>query len=283
MDIFLDLLSDVLQDSLSLLPYLFITYLLLECLEHKSELITRWILVKKSPFSPIIGAFLALIPQCGISVAGANFYSAKVITLGTLLAIFLSSSDEMIPIFLSSGIAYGVILKILGVKFLIACCFGLIIDKIFSTKNESPAIDSLCQKMDCHCEKGVFYSATYHTAQIFIFIFSVSLVLNACFYTFGAENLQQTLFENTLGALLLTTLIGMIPNCASSVVLTQLYMSHTILDGAFLAGILANSGLGLIILLRLNRPMKDNFKIILLVFFLSFMAGLLFSLTGYRF
>lgn len=281
---FIHILEHSFLDSIKLIPFLFLTYLLMEYLEHRSGDIAERVLKRSGQFGSLIGSSLGLLPQCGFSSAAAGLYSARVISLGTLIAVFLSTSDEMIPIFLSHHINITVLIKTLAVKFVIALLAGIIIDLIINTvykkraiKRESK-IEEFCEREDCHCHHGIVKPALIHTLKIGAFIFVFTLVLNALIYAVGEENIKILILDKPFLANVLSALVGLVPNCASSVIISELYVDGILSAGTMLTGLLANSGIALAVLFRTNRPRKDNLLIVVLLFIISVISGLLIDI-----
>ncbi len=281
---FIHILEHSFLDSIKLIPFLFLTYLLMEYLEHRSGDIAERVLKRSGQFGSLIGSSLGLLPQCGFSSAAASLYSARVISLGTLIAVFLSTSDEMIPIFLSHHINITVLIKTLAVKFVIALLAGIIIDLIINTvykkraiKRESK-IEEFCEREDCHCHHGIVKPALIHTLKIGAFIFVFTLVLNALIYAVGEENIKILILDKPFLANVLSALVGLVPNCASSVIISELYVDGILSAGTMLTGLLANSGIALAVLFRTNRPRKDNLLIVVLLFIISVISGLLIDI-----
>lgn len=283
----IELIIEAIQESLLLFPYLFITYLILEYIEHKTKIHHFNSLGKTGIFAPIIGALSGLIPQCGIAAAAANFYAARVISIGTLMAVFLAASDEMIPVLISNGIPFSTILSILIFKLTIACVIGLLIDFILRQNKRAKItpvkINELCTQTNCHCEKGIFISAFLHSIQILVFVFMVSLILNTLIAVIGINTLEQLIFKKTIVGEMLASLVGLIPSCAPSVIITQLYAQNTITFGAFMAGLLTNAGVGLLVLFRVNRPLIQNIKILALLYFSGVICGILINMFNSQF
>ena len=268
-------------DAIKLLPFLFLTYLLMEYLEHHSSDIAEKILKHSGKYGSLIGSALGLVPQCGFSSAAAGFYSARVISMGTLIAVFLSTSDEMLPILISSNISIALIFKILLVKFTIALLTGLIVDFVLksiykkkSIKQESK-IEEFCEREDCHCHHSVIKTALIHTLKIGAFIFAFTLVLNLFIHSVGEENIALLILNKPVLANILSALVGLIPNCASSVIISELYVDGILTAGVMLSGLLANSGVALAVLFRTNRPRKNNVLIMILLFAISVVFGLI--------
>ena len=283
----LEIIMDTLLDSVKLLPFLFLTYLCMELLEHRAgdRLLEKISAVDKA--GPFVGAVFGIVPQCGFSAAASSLFAGRVITVGTLLAIYLSTSDEMLPILLSSAVPVTMILKLLGVKMLIAMLSGFLIEvclhKVLHRAEDDMDIHTVCEEEHCHCEDGVFVSACKHTLRIFVYIIIISLVLNALIHLVGEDTLASVFSNQPLLGQMIAALVGLIPNCASSVVITSLYVDGMIGAGMMMAGLLANAGVGLLVLFRLNRNSRQNLMIVCLLYVLAVIWGLLISLLGIQF
>ena len=196
----LDILYDTLIDGAKILPFLLITYLLMEYIEHKTSSKTKNIIKKSGNFGPIIGGFLGAVPQCGFSVAATNFYAGRVITVGTLISIYLSTSDEMLPILMAEGTNIGLILKILAIKIAIGIFAGTVIDLILritkKKKEEEKSIESICEHEHCHCEEGIIKSAIKHTISILAFIIVISFALNMLIEFIGEDKIEMIISNN---------------------------------------------------------------------------------------
>ena len=286
---FLEVLLDTGIDALKLLPFLFITYLIMEYIEHKTGDKTKNIIKKSGKWGPVFGAILGIFPQCGFSAAAANLYAGRVITLGTLIAIFLSTSDEMLPILISEAAPIDVILKILATKLVIGIIAGVIIDFIgqaFRKKKERQKkeetveeIGHICEHEHCHCEKeGIFKSSIKHTLNIFVFIIIISLVMNIAIYFIGEENISNLILNMPVVGPLIAGLVGLIPNCASSVILTQLYLQNIISVGSMIGGLLVGSGIGILVLFRVNENFKENIKIVTILYLIGVLSGIIIDL-----
>lgn len=282
MDIIIDVLCDTCIDALRLLPFLFLTYLAMECLEHWTGGRMQEIVRKSGKAGPAIGGLLGIFPQCGFSAAAANLYAGRIITLGTLIAVFLSTSDEMLPIMISENAAPLMIGKILLVKVLCAFAAGFLVDFFFRRKVEM-RIGHLCERHHCHCEKGIWRSAFHHTWKIFLYIAAVSLILNFAIALIGEETLAALVQGKPAASLFLAALVGMIPNCASSVILTQLYLSGVLSAGALMAGLLPGSGVGFLVLLRVNEDRRENLRIFAILYGIGVAVGALIQLLGVQF
>lgn len=282
MDVILDVLFDTGIDALKLLPFLFLAYLAMECLEHWTGGKMQEIVKKSGKAGPAIGGLLGIFPQCGFSAAAANLYAGRIITMGTLIAVFLSTSDEMLPIMISENVALSMIGKILLLKVIFALAAGFLVDFLLHRKVEMQ-IGHLCERHHCHCEKGIWRSAFHHTWKIFLYIIVVSLILNFAIALIGEETLAALVQGKPALSLFLSALVGMIPNCASSVVLTQLYLGGVLNAGALMAGLLSGSGVGFLVLLRVNDNRRENLRIFALLYAIGVGAGALIQLLGVRF
>lgn len=280
----LDIILDTLLDSVKLLPFLFLTYLCMELLEHHTNDKTSRVVEKAGKSGPIWGGLLGVIPQCGFSTAAASLYSGGVITVGTLLAIFLSTSDEMLPIFISEAVPVATIVKILATKVAIAIVSGLIVELVFlnllKQKDKHLDIHVVCEEEHCHCEDGIFLSAIKHTLRIFIYIILISFVLNLVIAGIGEDTIASALSSIPVLGEILAALIGLIPNCASSVIITELYLDGLIGAGAMMAGLLVNAGVGLLVLFRLNRHLKENLAIVACLYGIGVFWGIVLDLAG---
>ena len=276
-----DVILDTLLDTLKLIPFLFLTYLAMEYLEHKTGGKAEALVKKAGSLGPVIGGALGIVPQCGFSAAASNLYAGRVITLGTLVAIYLSTSDEMLPILISEQAPVGMILEILCAKAAIGMIAGLVIDLFLRKKGlkEHEHIHDICQREHCHCEKSIFASALSHTAKITFFILAVTFILNIILHFIGEDALANFILGRPVAASLLAGLVGLIPNCAGSVVITQLYLEGVIGIGAAMAGLLTGSGVGLLVLFRVNHNRKENLKILGLLYCIGVLAGIVIGLV----
>ena len=280
----LEILEHTIIDSVKLIPFLFLTYLLMEYIEHKTKEKTKETIKKSGKFGPFIGALLGIVPQCGFSVSATNLYAARVITLGTLIAVYLSTSDEMLPIFLSEGVAIDVIIKILAIKLGIGMLAGFLIDFVLRMKNkgrqDTEKIIDLCEKEHCHCEHGIFKSALKHTVNIFLFIFIITLVINIAIHIIGEESIANFMLDRPILGPIVSGLIGLIPNCAASVIITQRYLENSISVGTMIAGLLVGAGVGLAVLFRTNKGVKENIKITVLLYAIGVISGIILEFIG---
>lgn len=273
-----EVVLETIIDSLKLLPFLFITFIIIEIIEHKVN--NKKMIIKAGKFGPIIGSLLGAVPQCGFSVSATNLYATRIISLGTLISIYLSTSDEMVPILISEGAEVSLIIKILGLKVAIGMISGFIIDFIFRKKNEKLEIKDLCEKEHCHCEHSIIKSSIKHTLSIFLFIFVISLVIHISFHYLGHDVLSKILMKDSFFSPFICSLIGLIPNCASSVALTEFYLSNTLTFGSAMAGLLTGSGVAIMVLFRTNKNLKENLKVIFLIYFIGSISGVIINLIG---
>lgn len=287
MEIILHILEHSVVDTLRLVPFLFVTYLAMEALEHKAGDKAEAAIRKAGAAGPAIGAVLGVFPQCGFSAAAATLYAGRVITLGTLIAVFLSTSDEMLPIFIAEQVDPAVIFKILGAKFAIGLVMGFLIDGALRLVRRRGAdevnIRELCERDHCHCHGeggGILKSAVKHTLQVTLFIFLITLALEAVIEGVGEDVLAEFLGANPGLSVFASALVGLTPNCAASVVITELYLEGTLAAGAMMSGLLVSAGVGLLVLFRTNRSLKQNAVILGVLYAIGVFWGLVISASG---
>ncbi len=276
----LDILGDSILDSVKLVPFLFITYWMMEYLEHKTSKKQKERIQKAGKMGPVIGGFLGAFPQCGFSVSATNLYVGRVISLGTLMAVYLSTSDEMIPVFLSEAVPVLTILKIVGIKIIIGIIIGISLDLIIQKKPCEQEIKKMCEHDKCHCEEGIVKSSLKHTINITLFIFGINLMLNAFILHLGEERIAHFILNQPILGPLLAGMVGLIPNCASSVILAELYLENMISAGMMIAGLLVGAGVGLLVLFRENHPTKENIKIVSILYGSGVLCGILLEAMG---
>ena len=278
----IEILEHTIIDTVKLVPFLFITYIIMELIEHHAGEKTERIIKKSGKFGPVLGAILGIVPQCGFSAVAANLYAAKIITRGTLIAIFLSTSDEMLPILISEGTNIALIIEILAIKLVIGIGIGFVIDllsKKVKSEEKYEEIHEICEHEHCHCEEeGVVVSSLKHTIQIFAYIFAITLVLNLIIHGIGEDKISQLLVNTPLVGPLVSALVGVIPNCASSVILTELYLENIITMGSMIAGLLVNSGVGLLVLFKVNKKQKENLWILATLYIVGAISGILLDI-----
>ena len=275
----LDIILDTLIDVVKLLPFLFVAFLLIELLEHKFSNKTKKVIKASGRFGPVLGALLGLVPQCGFPVMATNLYVARIVSLGTLISIYLSCSDEMIPILLSEGADISLIGKILLTKFLIGMVSGFVIDLIFRRKNSKIDYD-ICKDEHCHCEEGIIKSALIHTGNISLFILVITFILNIIF-SLGLEEYLRSIFNDNLYIVpFITSLIGFIPNCGSSVIITELYLNEVISFSSMISGLLTGSGVAILVLFKSNKSIKDSVRVLILLYLIGVISGVILELIG---
>jgi len=270
------------EDSIMILPFLFITYLVMEYLEEKMNAKTVAVLKKTEKSGPVWGALLGMLPQCGFSASASNLYAGRMITVGTLLAVYLSTSDEMLPMMVAASIEFSFIVKVVLLKAAIGMVAGIFIDFIWQTllqhKIGEPDIHHFCEHEHCECGHGIIRPAIKHTLRIWLFIFLVTIGVNFAIEMVGTEALSDFILNKPIIGELLAGIIGLIPNCAASVVITQLFLDGLIPFGTMMAGLLVGAGVGVLILLRVNEEKKDTFKIIGMLYIIGVVAGMLINL-----
>ena len=270
-------------DTLKLVLFLFLTYLLMEFIEHKASDKVKCAMTRAGSCGPLIGGVFGAVPQCGFSAAAANLYTGRVITLGTLIAVFLSTSDEMLPILVAGNMKIGKVLLIIAYKCAVGIVMGFTVDlvmKALKMGKEDINIDEICDNDDCHCENGIVSSAIHHTLSVSFFVFAVTVCVNALVFFVGDEALSGTLFTLPVISHVLSALVGLIPNCASSVALTRLAMSGVISAGSMMSGLFAGAGVGILILFKMNRRPKENAVILALLVLIGTVFGLFADLVG---
>ena len=282
-----EILFDTLLDSVKILPFLFLTYLVMELLEHKTGGKSKDQIRRARWSGPIWGGLLGVIPQCGFSTAASSLYAGRVITVGTLLAVYFSNSDEMLPIMISQAVPVPVMIKILGTKAIIAIISGMVVEVVYTRvlKKQEKEMDIhvVCEEEHCKCEDGIVKSAAKHTIKIFFYLLLISFVLNVIVGIIGEDTLAQFFVGTPVIGELIAALVGLIPNCASSVVITELYLDGIIGAGEMMSGLLVNAGVGLLVLFRLNRNGKQNAGIIATLYGLGVFWGVIIDLIGITF
>lgn len=283
----LEIIQDTLIDAIKLLPFLFITYLIMEYIEHKMGEKSKNIIKKSGKWGPFLGSILGVFPQCGFSVSATNLYAGRVITLGTLIAVYLSTSDEMLPIFISEAVSPIIILKILGIKLIVGMIAGILIDLVINLfnkdkiKEKDNEIGHICEEEHCHCnEKGIVKSAISHTLNIFLFIILITFIINIIVYFVGEELIASWILNKPIIGPMISSLIGLIPNCAASVIITNMYLENVISLGSMISGLLTGAGVGLAVLFKTNNNLKENMKIVGLLYIIGVISGVLIELIG---
>lgn len=272
-----DIIIDTLIDTLKLVPFLFIAFLLIELFEHKFSKKSIKVVESSGKYGPILGSFLGIIPQCGFSVMATNLYVTRLITLGTLISIYLSTSDEMLPILISEKAEFSLIIKILLIKLFIGMLVGFIIDKIFKVKKEKKNYD-ICEEEHCHCKESIIISSLKHTLNIVVFILLINFILNICFNYLGQDYLSKILLKDSFFGPFISSLIGLIPNCGASVMLTELYINNAINFGSLISGLLTGSGIAIMILFKTNKHFLENLKVIGILYIVGVLSGIIIEL-----
>lgn len=272
----LDIIIDAIYDTIKLIPFLFIAFLIMEYFEHKLNGKSKKILEKSGKYGSLIGSLIAAFPQCGFGVLATNLYAARIISLGMLISIYLSTSDEMLPIMLSEHVDIIIIIKIIIIKVIIGFLCGFIIDLLMRKKEQTINFD-LCDKDHCHCEHGIIKSSIKHTINITIFILFINLILGFILSYIDEGTLGKIFLKNTIFSPFISGIIGMVPNCAASVFLTELYLKEIIDFGSLLSGLLSGAGVSLLLLFKVNKNKKENVKIILILYVIGVLFGLLFQ------
>lgn len=287
-DLFLDSLLDGLKDGAWSLPVLFVAYLLMELLERSQKLNEEILHGYSHKAGPLLGGLLGVAPQCGISGAAATLFSTGSVTVGTMLAVFFATSDEMLPIMLSS-VADGdirlssILLIVLG-KAALGVALGYLADLLLTKYIRSQKnIHGFCEREHCACDEeegNVFVSALKHTLKIAVMLIAVNVVLNFVLGVIGVERLSGSVLNRPVIGEILLALVGLIPNCSVSVVITESYLSGLIGLGGLFAGLLSNAGIGLLVLFRTNKNLKENLVITSTLYGLSAAAGIVITLVS---
>ena len=262
-----EIIIDTLIDTLKLVPFLFIAFLLIELFEHKFSKKSIKVVESSGKYGPILGSILGIIPQCGFSVMATNLYVTRLITLGTLISIYLSTSDEMLPILISEKAEFSLIIKILLTKLFIGMLAGFIIDKIFKVKKEKKNYD-ICEEEHCHCKES----------NIVVFILLINFILNICFNYLGQDYLSKILLKDSFFGPFISSLIGLIPNCGASVMLTELYINNAINFGSLISGLLTGSGIAIMILFKTNKHFLENLKVVGILYIVGVLSGIIIEL-----
>ena len=281
----IEILKDSVTDTARLIPFLFATYLLMEFIEHKTSEKSKAAIGKAGRFGPVIGGLLGIVPQCGFSASAASLYAGRIISVGTVIAVFLSTSDEMLPILISEKVSPRVIIEILAIKAASGIIIGIaadIIHRIAKKGDCAPDIHCICEDEHCHCEEGgIIKPAVKHTLQITLFIFIATVILDTVIHFTGEEKLAGIFVDIPVVGCAVSALVGLIPNCAASVVITELYLSGIINTGAMISGLLTGCGIGLLVLFRTNkRNIRENIGITAILWISGVVIGSVIQLMG---
>lgn len=267
-------------DTLKILPLLFLAYLLMELLEKKASAKMERTLGKIGKAGPIVGSLLGCVPQCGFSGASANLYTAGIITEGTLIAVFLATSDEAVVLMLTSLAPVQTIGKLILVKILIGIIAGYLVDYINKKRKITKIPVDMCHDCGCEEDEGIFKPALKHTLKIGLFIFIVNFVLFNIASVLGEDFISSILLSGSFFQPFITGLVGLIPNCAVSAAITELYASGTLSFGSAVAGLCSGAGVGLAVLFKANPVKKENFRIVAILYFVAVISGVLLNLLG---
>lgn len=266
-------------DTLKIVPFLFLTYLLMEFIEHRAGEKAEKFMQRAGVFAPAVGGALGAVPQCGFSAAASNLFAGRIISIGTLVAVFLSTSDEMLPILISGSVPLGTVLLVVLYKALVGIMVGLLVDlvlRIMKKPSGAINIDAICDEDNCHCERGIWYSALHHTLTISLFVLLVTLAINALVYFVGEESLGAIMYDKPVISHLIAAIFGLVPNCAASVALATLCTEGLITAGTMMSGLFSGAGVGLLVLFRVNKHIKENLIIVLILV----ASGVIFGLIG---
>lgn len=269
-------------DTLKLIPFLFLTYLLMEFIEHRASDKVFGFMKRAGALGPLVGSLLGVIPQCGFSASASNLYAARVISVGTVLAVFLSTSDEMLPIMLSGGMKPADIGIILIYKCAVAVLVGFSADlllKLLRCGKEEINIDAICEEDECHCERGIFYSALHHTLTISAFVLLFTVAINALMHFLGTDFVTSLLYDKPILGHAVAAIFGLIPNCAASVALTSFFAEGVITAGTMMSGLFSGAGVGLLVLFKVNKPLKENLIIIAALVAVGILFGFIFDVA----
>lgn len=277
----LDIVLDTLIDGVKLIPFLFIAFLIIELIEHKFNRKTKNVIKKSGKYGPVVGSLFGLIPQCGFSVVATNFYITRVISIGTLFSIYLSTSDEMLPIMLGEGVPFRIIFGILLIKFSCGCLFGLLIDRFIRKKEFELKYDySLCDEEHCDCSHGIVKSSMKHTFNTLLFVVLISFVVNILFEYLGVDLISKIFMKDNLFGPFVGALIGLIPSCGASIALTELFLKGAINLGTCIAGLLTGSGVAIIVLVKSNKNIKENLFIVSMLYLIGVLVGIFIEFIG---
>ena len=280
------LLLETVIDTAKMLPFLFVAYLVIEIIEHKkSHTIEKW-LARGGRFGYVPGALLGIVPQCGFSAMAANFYASHVITPGTLIAVFVATSDEAIPVMLAHPTSWPALGLLLLIKLVWGMAAGLLVDVVATRVLPKALLGGYAngEDVDCHQHKeedGILLATAKHTANIISVVFVFTFVFGLLVAWLGEGRIVAML--GSLGPLqpVVAGLFGLIPNCASSVLLTELYVGGSIRFSSMLAGLCCNAGVGLLVLFRTNRNPRQNLLVLALLIAAGLLPGLVLYLIGF--
>ena len=300
MDLLLHVLEHSFFDTLALVPFLFLTYLAMEAIEHSASAHVQAAVERSGKAGPVVGALLGALPQCGFSAMAATLYAGRVVTAGTLVAVILSTSDEMVPVFLAHQEPPARMLAIMAAKVVVGVVVGLLVDVALRAWHRAGDgklhIHELCEREHCHCDDdhdhahdhahgrwSIVRSALVHTVQVTLFILVVTFVFGLVIEYVGQDALGALLANHPVRATFVSALVGLIPNCAASVAITELYLDGVLATGPMLAGLLASGGVGLLVLWRTNADARQNALITAFIYLVAVVVGLLAGASGMLF
>ena len=271
-------------DTLKVIPFIFIIYLLIEFFEHKNNTALSHALMKSSRLGPLYGALLGSVPQCGFSVIAADLFSKKSITLGTLLAIFIATSDEAVTIILSTPSKAYLVVGLIVTKIIIAVISGFAVDILFKNNTHSEHCHTKEKHDHFHgncesCDGGILKSALIHTVKLFAFIFIANLVFGFAVESIGETRLADLLLKGSVFQPFIAGAVGLVPNCAASVLLTESFLSGAISFGSLVAGLSSGAGVGLLLLFKRNKNYKQNLMILSVLYAIGVIGGIIIQLV----
>lgn len=273
-----EIILDALIDCIKIFPFLFLAFLLIEYVEHKLD--NKKLVSTSGVKGPLVGSLLGLLPQCGFGTLATNLYITRIISLGTLIAIYLATSDEMLPILISQKVSAKLIISILVIKFLTGLIIGFIIDFILRKRKKNDKVNyHICEEEHCHCNEGILKSSLIHSIKIFFFLLIITFILNIIMHYVGIDFLSKILLKDSIFSPFISSLIGLIPNCAASIVITELYLSSAINFGTMIGGLLTGSGVSLIILFKSNKNIKENLLILGILYFIGAIMGIAINIV----
>lgn len=275
----IDIIKDTLIDGVKLIPFLFIAFLIIELIEHKLNNRSKKLISTGGKTGPILGGILGAFPQCGFSCLATNLYITRIISLGTLVSVYLSTSDEMLPILLSEKVEISIILKIILIKVIIGIVVGIMIDLLYRKKRDKIDYD-LCVEEHCDCTHHLFKSVIKHTISITVFIMIISLFLNILFDIVGMDVIKNLLTDNKIIGPFIASFVGLIPNCGASVAITTLYVNGVLPFASLISGLLTGSGVAILLLFRYNKNIKENISILSLIYIIGVISGVVIELLG---
>ncbi len=327
MGVFIEGLWDAVVDTFALVPFLFATYLVMEAIEHAGLGASERLIRRAGVAGPVVGAILGIVPQCGFSAMAATLYSVRVVTIGTLLAVMLSTSDEMLPVFVAQGAPLSLMGEIFLVKVVVAIAVGFLADlaaRVWFGAPDALAIRDFCEREGCHCEecedkdceargmgcegeghahdhshghshghahdhahgsalRVIVTSALYHTVKVTIFIFLVTWGIDLVLEFVGHDVIAAFFAQNPVSAIFVAGLVGLIPNCGGSVIISELFLEGTLASSALISGLLSGTGVALLVLFRANRHPAQNLAITAILFGVGVLVGFIVLASGFTF